>query len=98
MDRIDFSEACLRQYRKEFEPGIPWREISKRLRRELKNHGRPIRRKREYLRIRTRRLDVVLNAPPSDVDPIVVEELVPLPSQGKRRRRQGKGRRRKQVR
>jgi hypothetical protein len=88
VDRLEFSESCLRQYQEGFEPRVPWLEIGKRLRRELKNQGRIIRRRRgEYLRIRTRRFDVSVTAVPSDTDPFLVRELIPLPSHMKRKTR-----------
>jgi hypothetical protein len=78
VDRLDFSAECLQQYKRDFAPNIPWREIGSRLRRELRNQGRLVRRKTEYLRIRTRRFDVVVAERPSDEEPFLVERLVPL--------------------
>jgi hypothetical protein len=87
LDRLDFSEACLRQYHADFEPDIPWSQISSRLRRELRNHGRPIRRRPgEYVRLRTRRFDVSVMNRPTDDKPYLVEKLEPLKSQRRHRR------------
>jgi hypothetical protein len=77
VDRLEFSAECLKQYQRDFEPKVPWREISSRLRRELRNQGQLARRKPEYLRIRTRRFDVVVPERPSDERPFLVERLVP---------------------
>lgn len=77
-DRLEFTPECLRQYQRDFEPRVPWPEISARLRREIRNQGRLRRRGREYLRIRTRRFDVVVPRRPSDERPCVVERLLPL--------------------
>ena len=96
IERLEFSVACLQQYQREFEPRVPWAEIGKRLRRELRNRGRLVRRSDEYLRIRTRRLDVVVCERPSDEKPCVVEELFPLGKSkrgGPRRRRSDRSRR-----
>jgi hypothetical protein len=86
VDRLEFSEQCLRQYRRDYEPRIPWSKVSDRLRRELRNRGAIIRRDpKEYLRIRTRRFDVVVNEPPSDNAPPLIHELQMLPSWRKRK-------------
>jgi hypothetical protein len=77
VDRLEFSAECLRQYQRVFAPNVPWREISSRLRRELRNQGELARRKSEYLRIRTRRFEVVVTERPSDEHPFLVERLVP---------------------
>jgi hypothetical protein len=85
VDRLEFSEACLQQYRADFESKVPWFEIGKRLRQELRNHGRIVRRnRREYLRIRSRRFDVVVPSPATDTEPFLVERLWPLGRHKKR--------------
>src|SRR4051812_15369040 len=86
VDRLEFSAECLRQYKRDFAPNVPWREISSWLRRELRNQGELARQKSEYLRIRTRRFDVVVTERPSDERPFLVQRLVPR----RRPRRHGK--------
>jgi hypothetical protein len=90
VDRLEFSAECLQQYKRDFAPNIPWREIGSRLRRELRNQGRLVRHKSEYLRIRTRRFDVVVAERPSDEEPFLVERLVPF-RRPKRHGRAGRG-------
>jgi hypothetical protein len=94
VDRLEFTLQCLRQYHREFEPRVPWPEIGKRLRRELRNQGRLVRRSNEYLRVRTRRFEIVISGRPSDEEPCVVQQLIPLATP-KRRYAFGDARRRR---
>ena len=77
VDRLEFTPECLRQYQREFATDIAWRDIGKRLRRELRNNGRLLRQRTEYLRIRTSRFDIIVTERPSDEEPFMVERLVP---------------------
>ena len=87
IELIDFSDACLRQYRREFEPKMPWLQTGTRLRRELRNKGRLIRRNpHEYLRIRTHRFDVSLPRRPTESDRLLIAKLQPRRRQGRPRK------------
>lgn len=78
LECIVFSPECLEQYRREFEPDVPWRDIAKRLHREVRNHGRLVRRgHREYVRIRTPRFDIPIARRPTGTEAIVVTTLQP---------------------
>ena len=91
IDRLIFSEACLRQYHRDYAIGVEWERASGSLERLLRNKGRLIRKYRgEYLRIRTRHFDLRVVERPTDENPYIVYRLHPrgpIPRKHRRKRR-----------
>lgn len=80
LDQVIFTKECLGFYQRTFAPGSPWRQVAKRLRRELRKDGylfRPRKHRHQgYIHIRVdKRFDAVIEKSPSAGDALIINRL-----------------------